>query len=90
MSTLTADNFHPDDAFHVILDALAICEKQIENDDTFRPWEDYDLDGFDAKSTEEGYLAVIHLAAEVAEGLLNSGTASRSAMNLAQVKEPGL
>lgn len=88
---LGADNFHPDDIFHVVLDALAIIEKRIEEDVTFRPWDDYDRDPeCDAKSTEEGYMAVINVAAEVAESLLNSGTASRAVMALAQVREPGL
>lgn len=89
--SLTADNFHPDDLFHVIIDALYIHKERIERDDRFRPWEDYDRDPeYDAKSTEDGYLAVLDLARQVGESLLNSGTASRSAMALSGVKEPGL
>ena len=63
---------HPADPFHIILDALAILKARIEEDPTFRPWEDYAGDDDDPKLTKGGYQSVLEAAEEIITRTLNS------------------
>jgi hypothetical protein len=72
---------HPDDVFHVIIDALAIIAK-MSPEDLARynagrpPWDWYDNldDGLDPKVTERGWKAMAVVAAEFATNTLDTGT----------------
>lgn len=63
---------HPDDKFHVILDALAVMQSEI--DKGLEPWHDYDPGGDDdPKLNEVGYRSVLQVATEWATDKLSRG-----------------
>lgn len=65
------NGFHPDDVFHVIIDAVSELKIQIE-DDGLTPWHNYTSEpDEDPKSTRDGYLAMLELAQSYAESALN-------------------
>lgn len=62
------NHYHPDDKLHVLLDAIAFARGEIEGRTAngtisrWHPWEDYQADdpeAPDAKSTRDGWLAVL-------------------------------
>lgn len=66
--------YHPDDALHVILDALADFRHRLEGGEV-APWADYGGEsGTDPKVTEDGYLAVIERARELVQVMLSRST----------------
>lgn len=72
---------HPDDVFHVIIDALAMIAK-MSPEDLARynagrpPWDWYDdVDATDPKTTRDGWMAVLAEARAFATRVLDHGDA---------------
>ena len=72
---MSAPNQHPDDIFHVILDALGDLSENIDRG-VLTPWDDYDPSDSDPKSTREGYLSILSDAITFAMGVLSERRAA--------------